>query len=140
MSDSTLVIEKVINASREDVFEAFTNPQIMNQWFYPDDYVSVEVECDLQIGGTFKLDTIDSTGRIFTIVGEYTEIVVPEKLVFTWSNELVEHSVVTVEFKDLDSRTQIVLSHEFLPEGMVKGIHDIGWNETLERFRNFFEN
>jgi uncharacterized protein YndB with AHSA1/START domain len=43
MSDNTVVVTKVINASREELFEAFTNPEIMSKWFYPEDDMSVEV-------------------------------------------------------------------------------------------------
>ena len=55
MSENTLVVSKVINASREELFEAFSNPDIMNKWFYPNEDMSVEVSNTFHVGGGYVL-------------------------------------------------------------------------------------
>ncbi len=103
MSDTTVVVTKVINASREELFEAFTNPDIMSKWFYPDEDMSVEVANTFHVGGGYTLKMHGKDGALYIHVGEYKEIVPPEKLVFTWNSDFVQDTVVTVTLSEVDS-------------------------------------
>ena len=63
--------------------------------------------------------------------GEYLEIVPPEKLVFTWSNDgLVKNSKVTIELFEKGSQTELVLTHE-LPQDVIER-HRHGWANCLD--------
>lgn len=136
MSENTLVVSKVINASKEELFEAFSNPDIMSKWFYPNEDMSVEVSNTFHVGGGYVLKMHSKDGEIYTHVGEYMEIVPPEKLVFTWNSDFVENTVVTVTFSNADSGTEVTISHDFLPEGEMKENHRGGWNGCLSRLES----
>ena len=50
-----LVLERTINAPRELVWKAWTDPKLLKQWFAPKPYQISEVELDLQPGGIFRI-------------------------------------------------------------------------------------
>ena len=136
MSDNPVVVSKVINASREELFEAFTNPTIMSKWFYPEEDMSVEVSNRFHVGGGYVLKMHSKDGDIYTHVGEYMEIAPPEKLVFTWNSDFVQNTVVTVTFSEIDSGTEVTISHDLLPAGEMTGNHRKGWGGCLNRLGN----
>jgi phytoene dehydrogenase-like protein len=107
MSESKLVVTKVIKATPEEVFEAFTNPEIMTEWFYGVEEWSVEVSNTLEVGGSFTLDMIKTDGKKYRHTGEYKVIAPPEKLVFTWNSDFAQNTVVTVDFRGVADGTEI---------------------------------
>jgi uncharacterized protein YndB with AHSA1/START domain len=61
----------------------------------------------------------------------------PERLVYTWSwrgNPLEgTESLVTVVFRDLGGSTEVVLTHERLPDECAVELHRDGWKGCLDR-------
>ena len=135
MSDNPVVVSKIINASREELFEAFTNPEIMSKWFYPEDDMSAEVTNTFHVGGGYVLKMHSKNGDIYTHVGEYMEIVAPEKLVFTWNSDFVQNTIVTVTFSEIESGTEVTVNHNLLPEGEMEENHRKGWGGCLARLQ-----
>ena len=136
MSDNTVVVTKIINASREELFEAFTNPEIMSKWFYPEDDMSVEVNNTFHVGGGYTLKMHSKSGDLYTHVGEYKEIIPLEKLVFTWNSDFVQNTVVTVTFSEMETGTEVTISHDLLPAGEMTENHRKGWNGCLNRLKS----
>ena len=139
MSDNKVIVKKIIRASREELFEAFTNPDIMSKWFYPDEDMSAEVNNTLQIGGGYTLKMHGKNGVLYTHEGEYKEIVPPEKLVFTWNSDFVQNTLVTVKFEEVDAGTEVTILYELLPEDQVEN-HRGGWTGCLNRLTNTLGN
>ena len=140
MSDHTVVVTKVITASREELFEAFTNPDIMTKWFYPDEDMSVEVSNTFHVGGGYVLKMHTKDGDIYTHIGEYMEIAPPEKLVFTWNSDFVENTIVTVTFTNTDSGTEVTITHDLLPSDEMAENHRGGWTGCLNRLESTMVN
>ena len=136
MSNSTVVVKKVINAGREELFEAFTNPDIMSKWFYPEEDMSAEVTNTFHVGGGYTLIMHGKNGVTYTHVGEYKEIVSPEKLVFTWNSDFVQDTVVTVTFSQMDSGTEVTVTHDLMPSEEMAENHRGGWNGCLNRLES----
>ncbi len=136
MSDNPVVVSKVIHASREELFEAFTNSDIMSKWFYPDEDMSAEVTNTLHVGGGYVLKMHSKSGDTYTHVGEYKEIVPPQRLVFTWNSDFVQNTVVTVTFSETGSGTEVTVSHDLLPEGEMAENHRKGWGGCLARLQS----
>ena len=74
-------------------------------------------------------------GATHTAVGEYQKVSEPEKLVYTWSWEdgSMSGSLVTVEFRNLGSATELVLTHECFPTTESRDKHSQGWSGYLGR-------
>lgn len=52
--DREIVLTRVIAAPRERVFQAWTDPAQIVQWFGPDGFVVESLECDIRPGGRFR--------------------------------------------------------------------------------------
>ena len=97
-------------------------------------------ELDLHVGGKYRVEMHHKGGNVHSVSGTYREIKPPEKVAFTW---IWEHdpgkseSLVTVEFRDLGPSTEILLSHEQLPNAEQRGKHEHGWNGCLDQLANY---
>lgn len=81
---STLNLRWTIHAPIEKVFEAWTKPDVMTNWFAPtDDFVASGVDVDLRVGGNYRVDMRpkDST-EVFMHRGQYCRIEPPPLIEF----------------------------------------------------------
>ena len=78
-----LVLERVIDVPLHLVWEAWTNPEHLKEWFCPKPWGVSECEIDLQPGGIFRTTMRSPDGKEFPNIGCYLEVVPMERLVFT---------------------------------------------------------
>jgi uncharacterized protein YndB with AHSA1/START domain len=78
-----LVLERVVDVSRERVWAAWTKPAHIKKWFAPAPWATVGCEIDLRPGGIFQTVMRSPEGQEFSNAGCYLEIVPNEKLVWT---------------------------------------------------------
>ncbi|MEQ8320040.1 MAG: SRPBCC family protein [Rhodospirillales bacterium] len=64
--DREVVISRVIDAPRDIVFSAWTNPEQIQKWFGPNDMTIETKEIDLKPGGTWRFDMVASDGTRYT--------------------------------------------------------------------------
>ncbi len=142
MSDraaTELRLERTFDAPAEDVFDAWTNPEVLRRWWAADpSWVTPVVEVDLRVGGRYRLSMEDpATGTTHTVAGEYHEIRRPARLVYSWRWERAEEqpddtSTVTVEFLAQGERTKVVLEHAGLASPQSREGHRKGWLGCFE--------
>ena len=137
-----LEIKRVINAPRNRVYAAWTDPAQLKQWFGPEKVQTRDLIADARAGGEFRWDLINSEGEKMTIRGEYRELHPGRKIVFTWQWDDDETwknhiSVVTVELADDDGGTELRLTHERLPNEESRDGHNEGWNSVLHKLEKF---
>jgi len=130
-----LNLNRVFNHPVEDVFNAWTNPELLKNWFCNNG----EAKFDVVEGGMFHVFVQCESKGIAELKGEYLEIIKNEKLVFTWvwQNEPLSfagETVVTVEFIDLDGNTELKLLHEGFSSEEFSCRHTEGWGEALDRY------
>jgi len=139
----SLEVRRTIAAAPEKVFDAWTQPEKMGQWFCrATETLAVTIhEVDVRVGGRLRADVVSPEGRTWKLRGEYREIKPAEKLVFTWSWENEpQHgeTLVSVEFRRLGQSnfTEVLVRHEGFPTADSCEDHASGWNaclNTLER-------
>src|SRR5271165_4739929 len=78
-----LVLTRLIDAPREKIFRAWTDPALLKQWFAPLPYTTPIAELDVRPGGRNVIVMRDPDGREFPNRGVYLEIIENERLVFT---------------------------------------------------------
>ena len=78
-----LVLERVVPISREDIWAAWTKPELIVQWFAPRPWSTKSAEIDLTPGGASKFTMTSPEGQEFPNVGCILECVENERLVFT---------------------------------------------------------
>ena len=82
-SDRELVISRIIDAPRERVFKAWTDPELLKQWFAPLPYTTPVAELDVRPGGANLIVMRGPDGNDLPNRGVYLEVVKNEKLVIT---------------------------------------------------------
>jgi uncharacterized protein YndB with AHSA1/START domain len=138
-----LEISRVIEAPRDRVYAAWTDPEQLKQWFGPENVKTRELVADARVGGTFRWDIINSEGEEMTMRGEFRELQPDKKIVFTWQWEDDEDwenhiSIITVEFYDRDGGTELRLTHEQLPNEESRDGHTRGWESALDKLERLF--
>jgi uncharacterized protein YndB with AHSA1/START domain len=132
-------ITRVIEAPRDDVFQAWTDPAELRRWWGPGEFTCPEADVDLRPGGSYRLVMQPSAGDAFVLGGTYREVQPPERLVYTWRWETGpaadgSESLVTVEFRALgDERTELVLTHSDFPASHGASPYQMGWEGGLEK-------
>jgi uncharacterized protein YndB with AHSA1/START domain len=137
---TSLQVRRTFAAPREKVFQAWTDPKALTQWFGPPGYKTTAAQLDLRKGGQFKLTMYkEPDGDPFAAYGIYQEVRSPELLVCTWNwdNRNVGDTVLTLEFRDLGGRTEVVLTHERFPSTQERDGHNQGWNGCFDRLEQF---
>ncbi len=149
--NATLILKRMLNASPELAFQAWTSPEHIRQWMRPEPGMTVpSVRMDLRVGGRFRIQMRNPDGEYFTAAGEFREVKAPERLVYTWDWEKdgsgaefgeVEGktSLITVEFLKRGGQTEIVFMHTRFATVETRDSHARGWGAALETFATFVE-
>ena len=93
-----LSFERVVDVPRELIWRAWTEPQLITQWFTPVPWQTVACEIDLRPGGLFSTLMRSPEGQDFPNIGCYLEVIKNEKLV--WTNALLPGFRPVVVAKD----------------------------------------
>jgi uncharacterized protein YndB with AHSA1/START domain len=80
-ADREIVLVRVLDAARDAVFDAWTDPDAFCQWFGPDGFTCTMREMDVRAGGRARFDMISADGTVFTSRFDYLEVVPGERLV-----------------------------------------------------------
>ena len=125
----TLVVHRKIRATPERLFEAWTQPTQLKQWWGPEEVTCIAAEVDLRVGGRYRIGNQFPDGRVVWIVGEFQVIEPPHSLTYTWqieqSSEPVER--ITVRFEPTDSATEVIVTHTRIPDRTTRDRHEQGW-------------
>jgi len=78
-----LVLMREIDAPREKIFRAWTDPQLLKQWFCPKPWGVSHAELDVRTGGSSVVVMNGPNGEVVDNRGVYLEVVPNEKIVFT---------------------------------------------------------
>jgi uncharacterized protein YndB with AHSA1/START domain len=143
-SETALQVRRTFNASRERLFEAWTQREQLNQWMGRSNPASSTeyLELDLRPGGRYRARIVAPEGHVYFVFGVYREVRPPQKLSFTWeweklnaAGEVFEKladTLVTVEFLDRGGETEVVLTHTGLANTALRDRHQLGWNACFD--------
>ena len=82
-SDREILITRTFDAPAARVFDAWTTPEHVRQWWGSDDAPMVECDIDLRVGGAWRYVTRGTDGTEFAWHGTYREVERPGRLVST---------------------------------------------------------
>ncbi len=145
---TSLSITRLIKASPEKVFKAWTDPSLLTRWFGPHGVTTTAAKVDLRIGGKYQFTMQEPDGTRHHPNGEYRIIDPPKKLVFTWildgqgcsgSDGHHAETLVTIELEDVNGSCRLTLTHDFLPSEESKAAHNMGWTGSLDRLEALAE-
>jgi uncharacterized protein YndB with AHSA1/START domain len=132
LASAAVVVRRVIAASAEDLFDAWLDPEALALWMRPGTISSTAARVDPRVGGAYEIIMHNQSGPIVH-KGVYRTIDRPNRLVFTWISPPTENkeTLVTVDFLRVDKRTEVIVTHEQLPESAMPS-HRNGWTSGLE--------
>ena len=81
--EGTVEIVRVFDAPRALVWQAWTDPTMLGQWFGPRGFTSSVPELDLRVGGALRIVMHGPDGNDYPMKGMFREVVAPERLVFS---------------------------------------------------------
>ncbi len=149
-ADSDIIITRVLDAPRELVFKAWTDPKHLVRWWAPKDWTTPSCKVDLRPGGAFHYCMQPPEGKGVWGIGIYREIVPNEKIVYTdafadpqgnpvsptlygMSPDHPAETLVTVTFAEHEGKTRLTLRHSFPKAVKERDGTRQGWMEMLDR-------
>ncbi|MES3019814.1 MAG: SRPBCC family protein [Bacteroidota bacterium] len=143
MANNSVSLHRIIKASPEKVFRAFSDPVAHATWLPPYGFVCTVQQMDFKVGGKFKMTFINfSTGNSHSFGGEYLEIK---------TNELIKNQdrfddpnmpgemTTTVTLKKVIGGTEMKVLQEGIPEVIPAEMCYLGWQESLEKLMKLVE-
>jgi len=137
-------VRRTFKAPADLVFKAWTDASMMSQWFAraPDTPPGIVIHNDPRPGGVYVVDVFGKMdGLTYRMQGTYTEVQPPTRLAFTWWYDRADYgpSLVTIELRPVGpNATEVILTHEQLPERMQEG-HRKGWEECFDMLSRLVE-
>jgi len=107
-----LLLTRIIDAPRAKVFKAWSDPELLKQWFAPRPWTTPVVETDVRVGGSSLIVMRGPDGNEFPNRGVYLEVVPNERLVFTdaftkaWEPSEKPFMTVELTFEDQAGKTK----------------------------------
>lgn len=138
-SDREIVSERVFDAPRERVFAAYTDPELIPQWWGPRGTTTIVDEMDVRPGGAWRFVNRGPDGEESGFRGTYREVTPPERIVqtFEWEGMPGHVMVDTATFDDLGGRTKLTVTSLFHTseerDGMLASGMERGLTETHDR-------
>jgi uncharacterized protein YndB with AHSA1/START domain len=136
---AAVVVRRTIAASPDVLFDAWLDPISLSHWMRPGGIHSTQARVDPRVGGEYEVIMRTDTNPI-RHRGVYRTIDRPRRLVFTWESPPTDHreTLVTVDFIPKGKSTEIIVTHEQLPES-ARPEHTKGWTGAIEKLAQFVE-
>ena len=136
----SLALKRRLKAPPERIFEAWTVPEKMIQWWGASDAASRTARADVRVGGRFHVGFRGNDGGQHDVSGVYKEIVPNRKLDFSWAWRTTpeRESQVTIDLKPDGAETILTLTHEQFFDAKARDDHGVGWNRALDNLEALF--
>ena len=143
MTNNSVTLHRVLKASPEKVYRAFTEKNALTFWMPLYGFLAVVHEMDVRVGGSYKMSFINfSTGNGHSFGGNYLEIK---------PNEFIKHTdkfddpnlpgemVTSVWLKKVSCGTELKIVQEGIPSVIPTEMCYLGWQESLDKLTKLVE-
>ena len=106
-TDREVIVERVFEAPRQNVFDALTKPELIKRWYGPEGWSLEVCEVDLKVEGKWRFVLRQPEGKMIAQFGVYKEIAPPERLVNTesWEDWNPGETLVTIALTEENGKT-----------------------------------
>ncbi len=143
MSVNSVTLHRVLKATPEKVFRAFSNPTAYASWIPPYGFLGIVQQMNFKVGGSYKMSFVNfSTGNQDSFGGDFLEIK---------RNELIKHTdkfddpnlpgemTTTIWFNKVSCGTELKVLQEGIPSVIPTEMCYLGWQESLEKLKKLVE-
>lgn len=140
-SSNELVLSRLLDAPRELVWKAWTEPEHLALWCAPHDFTITHCKGDLCEGGAWRTCMVSPDGKEHWVGGQYREVVPVERLAFThlWDDNdgyPNPETLVTITLSEQGSKTWLHFQQTGFASPASRDGHEIGWSESLDRLND----
>ncbi len=150
-----LRIERIFDAPRQLVWNAWTTPEFIMQWWGPEHFDSPTCKVDLRVGGSYLYCMRGPDGTRHWTAGKYTEIVPIEKIVcvqvfanesgeqidpteFGFSPNFPKEVFLTTTFEEVADKTKLTIHYHVDSAESLEAMRGVqmkeGWESSLNKF------
>lgn len=143
MPDNSVSLHKVIKATPQKVYRAFTESNALESWLPPYGFLCTVHEMHVEVGGTYKMSFHNfSTGNSHSFGGKYLEIKPNEFLKYTDvfdDPNLPGEMITSVWLQKVSVGTEIKVVQEGIPSVIPVEMCYLGWQESIEKLTKLVE-
>ena len=143
MSDNSVSLHRVLKASPEKVYRAFTQANALASWIPPYGFLCTVHEMNVEVGGTYKMSFHNfSTGNGHSFGGKYVQIKPNEFIKYTDKFDdpnLPGEMTTSVSLQKVSVGTEIKILQEGIPSMIPVEMCYLGWQESLEKLAKLVE-
>lgn len=143
MKNNNVTLHRVLTATPEKVYRAFTEAGALASWLPPYGFTCTVDNIDAKVGGSYHMSfTNFSTGNAHSFGGQYLEIKPNEFLKYTdkFDNpNLPGEMITTVTLTKVMCGTDIKITQEGIPAAIPVEMCYLGWQESLEKLKKLVE-
>ena len=143
MTNNSVTLHRVLKATPEKIYRAFTEANALACWLPPYGFICVVHEMDARVGGNYKMSFINfSTSNGHSFGGKFLEIKPNEFIkhtdIFDDSN-LPGEMITSVWFKKVSCGTELKVIQEGIPSVIPTEMCYLGWQESLDKLKKLVE-
>jgi uncharacterized protein YndB with AHSA1/START domain len=143
MSNNSVTLHRVLKATPEKVFRAFSDTTAFTSWLPPYGFLCVAQQKDFKVGGNYKMTfTNFTTGSVQSFGGKYLEIQPNEFLKYIDKFDdpnLPGEMITTVWFNKVLCGTELKITQEDIPSAIPAEMCYLGWQESLEKLKKLVD-
>jgi uncharacterized protein YndB with AHSA1/START domain len=143
MSNNSVSLHRILKASPEKVFRAFTQASALASWLPPYGFIGTVHEMKAEKGGTYRMSFENfSTGKSHSFGGTYVEVKPNEFLKYTDKFDdpnLPGEMTNTISLRKTVAGTEIKILQEGIPAAIPAEMCYLGWQESLEKLAKLVE-
>jgi len=143
MSNNSVSLHRVLKASPEKVYRAFTEVNALASWLPPYGFLCTVHEMNVKVGGSFRMSFHNfSTGNGHSFGGKYLELKPGEFL--KWTDKFDDPNMPgemtnTVWLRKVIGGTELKVLQEGIPAMIPTEMCYLGWQESLDKLMRLVE-
>ena len=143
MATNSVTLHRVVKATPEKLYRAFTEANALAAWLPPYGFLGVVHEIDVRVGGKYKMSfTNFSTGNGHSFGGNYVELKPNEFLKYTDKFDdpnLPGEMITSVWLTKVSVGTDLKVIQEGIPAVIPAEMCYLGWQESLDKLIKLVE-
>ena len=142
--DNVLIHTRLLDAPRELVWEVWTNPEHIKEWWGPDGFSLTTKAMNVEPGKTWEF-IMHGWGKDWDNKVEYTEVIKPSLISYKHSGAGADYNFsVTITFEEVEGKTLLTMKSVFKSKEIIdelnKKVNAIeGGKQTLNRLENYLK-
>lgn len=133
-----LVMRRLLDAPRNLVFRAWTEPERLTRWWGPQGFTIPHCRMDVREGGSWRTCMRSPEGKDHWVQGRYEEIDPPSRLAFSWAwegddGEPGHETSVVISLREQGGKTMMTMRQRVFESIKSRDSHQWGWNSTFDK-------